>query len=73
MKMKIPRKKKKVLKRNCVIDTFMVMKFNWHFNKRMVIVNNYINAGIAINLTNEDKNYIKNGLLNNPRFNNYFI
>jgi len=68
-KLKLPRKLKKYLKTNHVIlDQNAQMNINWFLNKRMVIVHNYVLAKIDLNLTKEDKNFIKNGLLVNPKF-----
>lgn len=74
MRIKIPRKKKKIFKKATLcIDTFQVMKFNWCFNKDMVKLINNIKAHIKLPISNKDENYIKNGILTNPRFNNYFM
>lgn len=70
---KLPRKVKKVLKKNHVtLDCNAQMNINWFFNKRMVIVHNYTISGIPLKLNNEDKNFIKQGLLENKKYKHYY-
>lgn len=67
--MKLPRKlKKRFYKIHLYRDQNIQMNFNWVFHKCMVIVHNYSLAGITLQLTKEDQNFIDNGLLNNPKF-----
>jgi len=64
--MKIPRKKKKELRKVPErLDTFAREKFTWHFHRRMHLTRNYILAGIDIDITPERLQWIKNGLLLN--------
>lgn len=68
--MKLPRKLKKKFYKIRVRRTKLYLQkdFNWIFKRRMVIVHNYVLANIPLKLTNNDLIFIKNGLLNNPKF-----
>lgn len=64
---KIPRKKKKYLKKMCDYrpGKYFWMNFNWHFYKRMVKFRNMCIAGMDVNITPERLQWIRNGLLLN--------
>jgi hypothetical protein len=67
---RLPRKQKKKFKK-VSIKSFrdnLQSQYNWIFRNRMVIVHNYIIGGIPINLTAQDEQFIKTGLLTNKSF-----
>ena len=72
MKFKLPRKLKKQYYKDSVIAQIgygSQQDFNWIYKKRMVIVHNYTKAGIFLKETKESQQWLKTGLLTNPKFN----
>lgn len=71
---RLPRKRKKLFKSLSLTGwtSNRQASYNWCFNKRMVIVHNYIKAGIIISWTKEDLNFMCQGLITNPKFKNVY-